>query len=104
MTERPGGSDISQTETIATPKTSSAPTTGTEYSLDGFKWFSSATDSHVSVALARTGPLSEGSRGLSLFLVPLRLPLLPFSQDPTSNGIFVHRLKDKFGTVRFSVQ
>ena len=66
------------------------------------KWFSSATDSEVSVALARTSPLKDGSRGLSLFLVPLRLPLLRSPLDPippsTSNNILVHRLKNKIGT------
>jgi len=66
------------------------------------KWFSSATDSEVSVALARTGSLKDGSRGLSLFLVPLRLPLHRSPLDPvpspTSNNIFVHRLKNKIGT------
>ncbi|KAF8503214.1 acyl-CoA dehydrogenase/oxidase [Hysterangium stoloniferum] len=102
MTERPGGSDVSQTETVAKPvkEGSGSPTkVGSPYYLNGFKWFSSATDSQISVALARTGPLSEGSRSLSLFLVPLRLPLLPtISPSSISNGIFVHRLKDKFGT------
>lgn len=66
------------------------------------KWFSSATDSELSVALARTGSLKDGSRGLSLFLVPLRLPLFRTPLDPiplpTSNNIFVHRLKNKIGT------
>jgi alkylation response protein AidB-like acyl-CoA dehydrogenase len=70
--------------------------------LDGFKWFSSATDSEVAVALARTGTLGAGSRGLSLFLIPLRLPLFPSPGEPkpgsTSNNIFVHRLKNKIGT------
>ncbi|KAG5634790.1 hypothetical protein H0H81_000788 [Sphagnurus paluster] len=101
MTERPGGSDVSQTETIATP-TGTNHAFGPTYNLDGFKWFSSATDSHVSVALARTGPLSAGSRSLSLFLVPLRLPLLHAPNAPlpsaTSNNIFTHRLKQKIGT------
>ena len=103
--QRPGGSDVSQTETVATfsPKSSvNASTPGATYTLDGFKWFSSATDSNVSVALARTGPVEKGSRGLSLFLVPLRLPLfpLPGSSPPSSvsNGIFLHRLKNKIGT------
>ncbi|KAA1469851.1 acyl-CoA dehydrogenase/oxidase C-terminal [Dentipellis sp. KUC8613] len=102
MTERPGGSDVSQTETVATALTESASPYGPKYKLDGFKWFSSATDSNVSVALARTGTLAQGSRGLSLFLVPLRVPLLRGPADPlppsTSNNIFVHRLKKKFGT------
>ncbi|KAI0259816.1 hypothetical protein BC834DRAFT_832928 [Gloeopeniophorella convolvens] len=98
MTERPGGSDVSQTETKAAPSSqSSSHSLGTTYKLDGFKWFSSATDSNVSVALARTGSLVQGSRGLSLFLVPLRLPLHGLA-SPTSNNIYVHRLKDKLGT------
>ncbi|RDB17827.1 Acyl-CoA dehydrogenase family member 11 [Hypsizygus marmoreus] len=101
MTERPGGSDVSQTETTATSTGKTNPF-GPQYTLNGFKWFSSATDSHISVALARTGPPTAGSRGLSLFLVPLRLPLLRSPTDPvppsTSNNIFVHRMKNKIGT------
>ena len=102
MTERPGGSDVSQTETAAVSMGSdkTSPAIGTPYSLNGFKWFSSATDSEIAVALARTGPSSLGSRSLSLFLVPLRFPLLPGpSPASASNGILVHRLKNKFGTV-----
>ncbi|KAJ3570101.1 hypothetical protein NP233_g4628 [Leucocoprinus birnbaumii] len=101
MTERPGGSDVSLTETNAT-QTGEKTIYGPKYKLDGFKWFSSATDSEVSVALARTGTLEQGSRGLSLFLIPLRLPLFPSPSSPkpspTSNQIFVHRLKNKVGT------
>ncbi|KAF9463049.1 hypothetical protein BDZ94DRAFT_649315 [Collybia nuda] len=101
MTERPGGSDVSQTETVAL-SSGKDNILGPQYTLDGFKWFSSATDSQISVALARTASLEEGSRGLSLFLVPLRLPLLrnPSAPipTPTSNNIFIHRLKNKIGT------
>ncbi|KAF6766547.1 acyl-CoA dehydrogenase domain-containing protein [Ephemerocybe angulata] len=101
MTERPGGSDVSLTETTATPLGESHPY-GEVYSLNGVKWFSSATDSEVSIALGRTGPENAGARGLSLFLVPLRLPLFPEPSAPTpspiSNNIFLHRLKDKIGT------
>ncbi|KII90615.1 hypothetical protein PLICRDRAFT_52341 [Plicaturopsis crispa FD-325 SS-3] len=101
MTERPGGSDVSQTETTAA-SVNLNNNFGPQYTLDGFKWFSSATDSDVSLALARTGSAQDGSRGLSLFLVPLRRPLLRSPSDPTppsiSNGIFVHRLKNKIGT------
>ncbi|KAF8645147.1 hypothetical protein AX16_007975 [Volvariella volvacea WC 439] len=101
MTERPGGSDVSLTETVAVPSGRNN-VFGPQYTLDGFKWFSSATDSDVAVALARTGTVEAGSRGLSLFLIPLRLPLLRASSDPTpsaiSNKIFVHRLKNKIGT------
>ncbi|KDQ62343.1 hypothetical protein JAAARDRAFT_203500 [Jaapia argillacea MUCL 33604] len=104
MTERTGGSDVSQTETIADPSshTSNATPLGPTYTLNGFKWFSSATDSDVALALGRTGPTSAGSRSLSLFLVPLRLPFPSKPSDPTphptSNGILIHRLKDKIGT------
>jgi alkylation response protein AidB-like acyl-CoA dehydrogenase len=72
------------------------------YTINGFKWFSSATDSDIAVALARTGPPNSGSRGLSLFLIPLRKPLLRPTGAPhpsaLTNNIKIHRLKDKVGT------
>ncbi|KAL8276964.1 hypothetical protein RQP46_010599 [Phenoliferia psychrophenolica] len=92
MTERPGGSDVSLTETVARPTTSSGkPQPGDKFILDGFKWFSSATDGNVSLALARTSE-AKGSRGLSLFLVKLR------DEQGGPNGINIHRLKKKYGT------
>lgn len=98
MTERPGGSDVSMTETVAKPLIQKSPgdkaKPGDQYILNGFKWFSSATDGDVALALARTDPdPAKGSRGLSLFLVRLR-------DDKTGklNGIRVHRLKNKLGT------
>ncbi|BGP25901.1 acyl-CoA dehydrogenase [Rhodotorula toruloides] len=92
MTERPGGSDVSLTETTARPLSSSnsSPKPGDKFVLDGFKWFSSATDGDVALALARTG--GKGSRGLSLFLIQLR------DKEGKTNGVYVHRLKKKFGT------
>ncbi|TRM64050.1 acyl-CoA dehydrogenase/oxidase C-terminal [Schizophyllum amplum] len=72
MTERPGGSDVSQTETFA--------------------WFSSATDSDVALALGRSGAPGAGSRGPLALPCTARMPLL------RDNNIFVHRLKNKFGT------
>lgn len=106
MTERAGGSDVSLTETLASPVPETASTTpshyGQKYTLDRFKWFSSATDSNFALALARTGSQADGSRALSLFLVPLRLPMFrePGAPRPpsTSNNVFVHRLKNKVGT------
>ncbi|KAI8994137.1 acyl-CoA dehydrogenase/oxidase [Trametes punicea] len=102
MTERPGGSDVSRTESVATPVTGAASPYGQQYTIDGFKWFSSATDSDVALALARTGRPEDGSRGLSLFLIPVRLPLVraPGAPRPPAltNNIFIHRLKNKFGT------
>ncbi|KAH8824356.1 acyl-CoA dehydrogenase NM domain-like protein [Flagelloscypha sp. PMI_526] len=96
MTERPGGSDVSQTETTAAPTSTTSNDIGSAYLLDGFKWFSSAAEGHVSVALARTGSPDSGSRGLSLFLVPLRVE--GHASTPLQNGIHIHRLKNKFGT------
>lgn len=82
---------MSNTETVAGPASrSSSNDNGAEYVLDGFKWFSSATDCDVSLALARTS--GEGSKGLSLFAVPMR------NTDGSPNGIFIHRLKHKYGT------
>ena len=56
----------------------------------------------MAVALARTGPLDQGTRSLSLFLVPMRLPLFHPSNttkpSAISNGILTHRLKEKIGT------
>ncbi|KAF8349432.1 hypothetical protein F5887DRAFT_1059662 [Amanita rubescens] len=101
MTERPGGSDVSQTETVAVAPGRDT-SYGPKYQLDGLKWFSSATDSDISLALARTGSSTDGSRGLSLFLIPLRLPLIRNPSDPVpshmSNKIYIHRLKNKIGT------
>ncbi|CDO71419.1 hypothetical protein BN946_scf184909.g13 [Trametes cinnabarina] len=102
MTERPGGSDVSRMETVATPVPGAASPYGPQDKIDGFKWFSSATDSDVALALARTGRPDDGSRGLSLFLIPVRLPLVraPGAPRPPAltNNIYIHRLKNKFGT------
>ncbi|KAJ3722050.1 acyl-CoA dehydrogenase/oxidase [Lentinula guzmanii] len=99
MTERPGGSDVSQTETKA-QSLGDSDSLGSKYSLDGFKWFSSATDGDIALALARIGPADSGSRGLSLFLIPLREALNNRFGSSTSstNGVRVHRLKNKIGT------
>ncbi len=72
---------------------------GDMYTLDGFKWFSSATEADMAIALARTGSQEQGSRALSLFLVPLRLPEQGGPSSPLENGIEIHRLKNKIGTV-----
>jgi alkylation response protein AidB-like acyl-CoA dehydrogenase len=87
MTERTGGSDVSQTETVARRGDD-----GT-WRLYGTKWFTSATTGQMALALARPEGNPEGSRGLALFLVELR-------DEATGllRGIQVNRLKDKFGT------
>lgn len=48
MTERPGGSDVSQSETKAEFEPDQ------QWSIHGFKWFSSATDADMTLLLART--------------------------------------------------
>ncbi|KAL7963401.1 acyl-CoA dehydrogenase/oxidase C-terminal [Trichoderma compactum] len=110
MTERSGGSDVSQTETVATyqPEEAEGALASREgkiplgpWSVNGFKWFSSATDSNMTILLART---SQG--GLSTFFAPMR------RHDPTAktmtghpkangsrlNGVWIQRLKNKLGT------
>lgn len=85
MTERSGGSDVSDTSTVAQPS-------GDSFTLEGDKWFSSSTVSEMALGLGRIQGAPAGSRGLSLFLIETHKP------DGSLNNIFVHRLKDKLGT------
>ena len=85
MTERTGGSDVSQSETIARKD-------GDTWRLDGAKWFTSATTSQMALTLARPEGNPDGSRGLALFLVELR------DGNDRLRNIQVNRLKDKLGT------
>jgi alkylation response protein AidB-like acyl-CoA dehydrogenase len=85
MTERTGGSDVSGTETVARKD-------GDGFRLYGTKWFSSAVDSQMALALARPEGNPSGSLGLALFYVETR------DADGTPAGVFVNRLKDKLGT------
>lgn len=101
MTERQGGSDVSMTETLATysPEMELAHDAhGNElgpWRLDGFKWFSSATDANMMVLLART------KKGISLFYAPMRKKLETedvLGYDTELNGVYIQRLKNKLGT------
>lgn len=115
MTERPGGSDVSQTETVATfvanhgQGANDVDSDGLPlgpWSIDGFKWFSSATDAGMTILLARTHP----GKGLSAFFAPMRrrrpdaAPATQVTtgsrqkQDTELNGVRIQRLKDKSGT------
>ncbi len=85
MTERTGGSDVSQTGTRV-------EFDGGKPRLYGTKWFSSATTSQMALALARCPNSPAGSRGLTLFFVKT------YTQPSELNGIRVLRLKDKLGT------
>ncbi len=51
MTEKKGGSDVSNTETIAIKEPNQ-----NFYRLYGYKWFTSATDSDMSLGLAKVVP------------------------------------------------
>jgi acyl-CoA dehydrogenase len=81
MTESRGGSDLAGTATFARPAAD-----GT-WRLSGEKWFCSAIDSTVAVALARPEGAGAGSRTLAPFLVPRY-----------QRGVRLRRLKDKLGT------
>ncbi len=85
MTERSGGSDVSDTETEARRVEGG-------WRLHGTKWFTSATTSEMAMTLARPVGAPDGGRGLSLFFVKLR------DESGALRGIRVNRLKDKLGT------
>lgn len=89
MTERTGGSDVSQTSTVAVRKTCDG---GFDWSLSGVKWFTSATTSQMAMLLARPEGAESGSRGLSLFYTELR------DQAGALQNIEILRLKKKLGT------
>jgi len=86
MTELPGGSDVSRTETVARQDLD-----GT-WRLYGRKWFTSAVTSQMALALARPEGNDDTSKGLALFYVELR------DADGRLQGLTVNRLKDKLGT------
>jgi alkylation response protein AidB-like acyl-CoA dehydrogenase len=89
MTERTGGSDVSQTETVARRV---GDGDGNGWRLYGTKWFTSATTAQMALTLARPEGNPEGSRGLAMFLVETR------DERGRLRGIQVNRLKDKLGT------
>ncbi|KAL3437021.1 hypothetical protein BDV09DRAFT_28385 [Aspergillus tetrazonus] len=106
MTERAGGSDVQNTETWATysplPASELHNATGQpqidegEYLVNGFKFFSSATDANIALLLAKTAPSGK----LSVFLAPLRRTITDKDgkRHEVSNGVRIHRLKNKMGT------
>jgi alkylation response protein AidB-like acyl-CoA dehydrogenase len=95
MTESQGGSDISRSTTTARPPAVDAAADGRQpWKLTGEKWFCSAADAAMSVALARPDGAGPGSRTLAPFVVPR------YADDGISPapGLRLHRLKDKLGT------
>jgi len=85
MTERIGGSDVAQTETVARRD-------GNQWRLYGTKWFTSATTADMALTLARPEGNPPGGRGLAMFYLELR------DKDGKLQNLQINRLKDKFGT------
>lgn len=83
MTEKQGGSDVRSNTTVAKPVGTGGP--GTEYIINGHKWFFSCPQNDAHLVLAQ----SPG--GLSCFFVPRWLP------DGSKNAVQIQRLKDKVG-------
>ncbi|MFC5547247.1 isovaleryl-CoA dehydrogenase [Massilia aerilata] len=95
MTEKQGGTDVRANTTRAAPLDPARAKArfGEEgegaFVIVGHKWFFSAPQCDAHLVLAQTD--SEGSAGLSCFLVPRFLP------DGSRNAIRVQRLKNKLG-------
>jgi len=85
MTERIGGSDVGQTETVA-------KSDGDTWRLYGTKWFTSATTADMALTLARPEGNPPGGRGLAMFYLELR------DEQGRLENLHINRLKDKFGT------
>ena len=85
LTEKAGGSDVGANRTKAVKISEK------KYTLAGEKWFCSNANADVILALARTGPLKDGTKGLSLFLVEKTL------ENGEINPMNIVRLKEKLG-------
>ena len=85
MTERIGGSDVGQTETVARRD-------GERWRLYGTKWFTSATTADMALTLARPEGNPPGGRGLAMFYLEVR------DDHGRLQNLRIDRLKDKFGT------
>jgi len=97
MTESQGGSDVGRATTAAFPAADGS------WRVQGEKWFCSAIDSAMAVALARPNGEGTGSRTLAPFLIPRYAADSPLAQpsapgNSSAPGIYLHRLKDKLGT------
>jgi acyl-CoA dehydrogenase len=85
MTERPGGSDVGLSETVARQEDGA-------WRLYGTKWFTSAITADMALTLARPEGNGPGGRGLAMYYVEVR------DEQERLNAIRVLRLKDKLGT------
>ena len=91
MTEKTGGSDVGNSETIAVPSQDN------NYLISGYKFFTSASTSEMTILLARAkdenNNFIKGSKGLSTFYLEMRR-----KEDNKLNNLTVHKLKNKVGT------
>lgn len=85
ITEQAAGSDVGAITTEARLED------GT-WRLYGDKWFCSNVDADLAMVLARPEGGAAGTKGLSLFLLPRRLP------DGSPNAYRIVRLKEKLGS------
>ncbi|RUL69715.1 acyl-CoA dehydrogenase family protein [Dyella choica] len=86
MTENTGGSDVSNTETVARQDAEG------QWRLYGRKWFSSAVVGEAALALARPTGAGHGAASLALFYVET---MHGAERKPE---LVIDRLKDKLGT------
>lgn len=86
LTEVQGGSDVGANATVAWRDTDGG------WRIRGEKWFTSNADADLNVVTARYDAGVDGTRGVSLFLVPARLA------DGSANHYTLRRLKEKLGT------
>jgi len=85
MTERPGGSDVGRSQTVARAD-------GASWRLTGTKWFTSAVTADMALTLARPEGNGPGGRGLAMFYVEVH------DDAGRLNDLRVLRLKSKLGT------
>jgi alkylation response protein AidB-like acyl-CoA dehydrogenase len=85
MTENTGGSDVSRSETVAR-------LVDGQWRLYGRKWFTSAINTQMALALARPEGSAAGADGLALFYVE------PRDAQGRWQNITLDRLKHKLGT------
>ncbi|EFA75651.1 Probable acyl-CoA dehydrogenase [Heterostelium album PN500] len=94
MTEKTGGSDVANSESVAEPRKDGS----NRYDISGYKYFTSATTAQTAMILARdrepeTGGFRSGSRGLSAFFIKIRK-----DNGKDLNNMMIHKMKNKFGT------
>ena len=85
MTEKPGGSDVSNTALQARYEDG-------EWRVYGEKWFCSCADADVILMLARPEGAPAGNAGIGLFALPRH------REDGSRNSYRLVRLKDKMGS------